>query len=166
MVEESTKKEINEEKELRLYELGYHVLPLIEEGAVLEKATFLRDQTEKHKGIIIGDQAPHMIALAYPIQKVVNKKRRYFETAYFGWIKFRMTSDGALALEKSLKHNEDILRFILIKTAEEEIVPLKKMHFMKDMAVDHQAPTLGEEKKGKVLSEEELEKTVEELVVE
>ena len=167
MVEENTKKEkeTSEEQEFRLYELGYHVLPTIEESVLSEKVGFLRDQIEKQKGVIVGDQMPKLITLSYSIPKIVNKKRKYFETAYFGWIKFRMAPEATLLFEKALKQNEDILRFILIKTLEEEIVPLKKMKFMKDdNASDRSVEALVEEKKGKTLSEEELNKTIEELV--
>lgn len=165
MAEESTKKETNEEREPRLYELGYHLLPTIEESALSEKATFLRDQIEKLKGIVVGDQMPQLMTLSYSIPKIVNKKRKYFETAYFGSTKFRMSPELALAFEKGLKDNEDILRYILIKTLEEEIVPLKKMKFMKEDAVsDRSVEALVEEKKGKTLSEEELDETIKELV--
>mgnify|MGYP001612613629 FL=1 len=156
-----------EEKEPRLYELGYHFLPTLTEEVVPEEAGKLKDCIEKHKGIVTSDQMPRSILLAYSISKTVNEKRKYFDTALFGWIKFRMTPALALELEKELRQNKNILRFILVKTTEERALSPRRMAFLKEKPTPRMRKTTPAKKEpAPVLSEEELEKTIEGLIVE
>lgn len=160
-LEENTK-----EQELRLYELGYHLLPTIAEEAVSEAAGLLKDSILKHAGVVLSDQMPRMLTLAYSMPKIINEKRKYFDTALFGWIKFHMSPAGVLEFEHDLKQDKSILRFILIKTAQEKALPLKKMVFLKGKHARPQATVEKKKKTEMVLSEEELDKTIEGLVVE
>ena len=43
-----------------------------------------------------------------------------YDTAYFGWIKFELEKSKVPELQKELKLNQDILRFILFKTVKED----------------------------------------------
>lgn len=170
MAELDTELDANEEekRESRLYELGYHLLPILSEETVPEESGKIKDLVEKNGGVIASDHMPQQMSLAYPIPKIVAEKRKYFDTALFGWIKFRAVPMSVLELHKKLKDNKNILRFILIKTAEERAVSPKKMTFLKPQEATVRPKTMIEKKKKteKILSEEELEKTIEELIAE
>ncbi|MBI2047960.1 MAG: 30S ribosomal protein S6 [Parcubacteria group bacterium] len=157
----------NEESEPQLYELGYHFLPTLTEETLPEEVGKLKDRIEKHGGIVVTDQMPRVLTLAYSISKVINEKRKYFDTALFAWIKFRMTPANVLEFEKELRHNKNILRFIVTKTTQEKAVSLKKMVFLKEKRAPRLKRPLEKKKEPtKVLSEAELDKTIEELIVE
>ena len=157
----------SEESEPQLYELGYHFLPTLTEETIPEEVGKLKDRIEKHGGIAVSDQMPRMLTLAYSISKVISEKRKYFDTALFGWIKFRMTPAGILEFEKELRQNKNILRFILMKTTQEKAMSPKKMVFLKQKRAPRLKRPLEKKKEPtKVLSEAELDKAVEELIVE
>ncbi len=170
MTEADTELQAHEEMEYeaRLYELGYHLLPTLSEETLPEEVGALKDGIEKHRGVVVSDQSPRVFTLAYSIAKIINEKRKYFDTAFFGWIKFRMTPPQALEFNKELKHNKNILRYILIKTNIEKAPTLKKMVFLKERRAEDNKKSVTEKKTTpeKVLSEEELDKTIEELIVE
>lgn len=149
-------------EEPRLYEVGYHLLPTVAEESLLEEALKIKDAIGKHSGLIVSDQAPRHVLLAYSIPKVISERRKHFDTAFFGWVRFRMSPSELLELKEELRHNKNILRFILIQ-AEDIVVPVKRMTFLKEKPMATSAETK-KEKAGVVLSEEELDKTIEELV--
>lgn len=156
-----------EEREPRLYELGYHLLSVVAEESVSEEVGTLKDLIEKHKGVVASDQMPRATNLAYSMSKIINGKRKYFDTALFGWIKFHMPPASALELKEELKHNKSILRSILIRTMQEKDSTAKKMTFLKPKyAVSSQTIVEKKKKPEKALSEAELDKTIEELVAE
>ncbi|MDP3726613.1 MAG: 30S ribosomal protein S6 [bacterium] len=155
----------DEKREPRLYELGYHLLSILPEESVPEEVGKIKDLIEKLGGIIVTDHMPQTMSLAYPIPKIVSEKRKYFDTALFGWIKFKIEPFSALELQKNLRDNKNILRFIIIKTVEEKAPSPKKMTFLKPKEATRPKPATEKKKKSEtLLSEEELEKTIEELV--
>lgn len=169
----------NETQEPRLYELGYHVIPTVAEEAVAEEVVRVRDVVESHTGTITTDEMPAMRELAYPITKVFANKRKQFESAYFGWMGFMATPKGVIAIKESLDANESILRFIIVKTTQTKEAPdsSKKMAFIKKedevktekaqkekVAPKTKISPVKEEKKE--ISEAELDKTIEDLIVE
>ncbi|MFQ5541109.1 MAG: 30S ribosomal protein S6 [Candidatus Paceibacteria bacterium] len=107
--------------ESRVYELGYHLLPTLDEsavGAVAEKiAGVLKDAGAE----AVGERAPNRIDLAYAIEYEVEGKRRSFNSAYFGWIAFEATASALSGIEAALKTDGSILRFLLIKTTRDAV---------------------------------------------
>ena len=156
-------KNTDEKKDVRLYELGYHLLSTIAEEDIAEEAGGIKDVIEKHGGAILADRMPRQISLAYSIPQRKGQKRKYFDTALFGWIKFHISPAHALELNDKLKHNEIILRYILIRTIQEKAQSTKQMTFLKQKPGKVRRPTKRQEPP-KVLSEEELDKAVEELI--
>lgn len=157
--------ENTEDKEARLYELGYHLLSTLSEEEIPQEVGILKDGIEKYRGVVVSDQMPRSMSLAYSMSKIIGQKRKYFDTALFGWIKFHMSPKDLLEFDKELKHNKHILRFILVKTVQEKPPSIKKMTFLKSKRTI--GPTTKEQKvrkPEKQLSEEELDKTIEELV--
>ena len=64
------------------------------------------------------------IKLAYTVEKHINNKIRRADFAHFYWVKFEMSPSNVKAFEAFLKLdlNEQILRYILIKTLRENTV--------------------------------------------
>jgi len=102
--------------EPRVYELGYLIMPTVDEGNLNDERDALVALITKHKGIVISEGQPQLIDLAYDMTKMMNNKKHIFSQAYFGWIKFDITPDVALALTEEAELMESMLRSIMIKT--------------------------------------------------
>ena len=99
--------EIEMDKNERVYELGYLLVPTIEEVNIPVVYGNLKELISSFGGISISDEMPKMIPLAYLMVKVVANVRNKFNTAYFGWLKFTMDSDKVLELKKKLEKWKD-----------------------------------------------------------
>ncbi len=108
--------------EPRVYELGYHILPNVDEGNLGKEREALVAIITKFKGIVISEEMPALIDLAYDMDKIIDNKRNIFSQAYFGWIKFELAPESIIALEKDVDALATLLRFILIKTIRENTI--------------------------------------------
>jgi ribosomal protein S6 len=149
--------------EPRLYEVGYHILPTVAEEDIPGQTTALRNAIESRGGNVVGDGMPSMVALAYPLPKVLANKRKTYTSAFFGWMKFEMTPDQTEGFKKDLEGNENILRFLIVKAVKDKpVVPSEKMAFMSDEG--EKKPEV--ETKKDDASSAELDKTIDDLVIE
>jgi ribosomal protein S6 len=105
---------------LRIYEVGYHIIPSVAEENVEKVVGDIRAVIEKAGGSFIAEGAPAMTRLAYEMEHQDGDKRSYFDKGYFGWIKFEAPIASAAALEEFLKTNVSILRHIIFQTVREE----------------------------------------------
>lgn len=137
------------EKEQKMYEIGYLLNPLIPEEKLDEEVFVLRKLIEDKKGFIINEARPKMRKLACPIKKI--------ESAYFGWVKFTTNPEAIEEIESSLKKNDKVIRFLIVKVIKEEAIsrPVRKI-------VKKKKPT---EPKEKIeIKLEEIDKKLEELL--
>jgi ribosomal protein S6 len=157
-------KEENNLDELQVYEVSFHILPTVPEEKLPEVVSKLAGSIAKDGGSIISEEFPKIRALAYDVKKRVETKYLSFSKAYFGWIKFEMIPAAVEAFKKEIEKNEDILRFIIVKTVRENTMSSIK------------PPTVGRENnkeeiakkvpKEKVeVSEEQIDKSIDELLV-
>ena len=160
------------DEELKIYELGYHLLPTITETEVSKEVDVIKSVIEKQGGVVISENAPKSMQLAYTIIRREGGKRHKFDRSYFGWIKFETSVDGVSELETILRENEQILRFLFINTVRESTLMPKRVFFEKTEtpATHLSKPTImtpvKKEEKQEPVSEKELDKKIEELVVE
>lgn len=105
---------------LRIYEVGYHVVPTVQEENVEKVVGDVRAAIEKAGGSFIAEGAPAMMRLAYEMEHQNGDKRSYFDKAYFGWIKFEAPVTAVAALETFLKANTSILRSMIFLTLRED----------------------------------------------
>lgn len=180
MVEDVIKEDIAQdgadEAETQVYEVGFHIVPSTPEDKISKEVDIIKSLIEKDGGVLITDGSPKLINLAYTITKDIDSKRYKFDTAYFGWIKFEMKTDSIIALKEEMDTNKSIVRFLIIKTVKESTLVPKTAVFAKDETLKKSKPKQKsettpiadkvEEKKEILVSEEELDKTIEELVVE
>ena len=147
----------------KVYEVGYHIIPTVAESDLGIRVTAIRDAVEAAGGRMISDEYPKLIDLVYPMIKVTANKRTTNHSAYFGWMKFDAEPEGAKLLDATLKKDDFILRFILVKTVRENTMAPKKVLREKRTEEAPRAKEAVIEKPA--MSEEELDKTIEDLVI-
>ena len=77
-------------------------------------------------GEFISEEMPRMMPLAYEMTKVISNVNNRFNDAYFGWIKFEMTTENILNLKAKLDLETNIIRFLITKTVHENTIAQKK----------------------------------------
>jgi ribosomal protein S6 len=111
------------QKNSRIYEVSYlvrlDVAPAIAEETVARSITaFLTE-----KAIRIISAAPlEEIDLAYEIRKDIENKKERFVEAYFGFTKFEAEPQVIKELHESLDLEKNIIRFLIVKTIEDNTV--------------------------------------------
>lgn len=162
----------NELKELdgigaepKVYEVGYNIVPTVGDERIGEEVTAIKDIIEGEKGSVFAEEFPKYIDLAYPMVKVHHNKRTLYHSAYFGWMKFEATPEAAVAIEKKLKASEHILRFLLIKTVRENTMAPKKMLRERKEEILRGDESVEPKKEELKMTEAEIDKTIEDLVI-
>lgn len=105
--------------EPRVYELGYLLMPSVNEENLETERDALVALITKFKGIVISEGQPQLIDLAYEMSKVINNKKQTYTQAYFGWIKFDVTPDAIDSLIEEVEAGESLIRSIMTKTVRE-----------------------------------------------
>ncbi len=146
--------------EKKLYELSFLLTPSLGEVEVAEALFDLTSHIEKRGGVIRGTTAPLMRELAYPMAKVTVGHREEHTSAYFGWIFFEAEPAMIATLSQEINMKASVIRPLLVETVEEAISLSEKAARRQE---ERDAPAPKEEK---VLSEVELDKTIENLVIE
>lgn len=164
--------------ETRLYEAGYHLAPSVAEEAVATEVAKIKDDIVAEGGAIVSEEMPKKVNLAYKIGRIIGGKRVFFNSAYFGWVRFEMPQENLALIGRFLKENESVLRHLLlqVKPAEKITAVARKMPFFdskmsvknmtKEEATVHKEPKEKEPREAPSLSEAELDKTIEELIAE
>lgn len=152
----------NEHTEPRIYELGYHLVPTLAEEQIPGASGAVRGMIERISKDIIAEELPVFIDLAYTIVKTVDHKNKRFDEAYFGWIKFEGAPRGVAELEEGLKKDENVLRYLIVKTIREDTFIAKKFTGAKVKEIAEE--TTATEEAVAEPSEEALDKAIEELV--
>jgi len=109
------------------YEFAFHVLPTATEGEVTTAFDAIKAEIAK-AGEITHEEAPERIELAYPIIKSIEGKNRKFNSAYFGWVRFKLEGDRLKPLTEELASMNVILRHLLIRLTKEESAQPFKFH--------------------------------------
>jgi len=153
-----------EHTEPRIYELGYHLVPTLAEEQIPGASGAVRGMIERISKDIIAEELPVFIDLAYQIVKTVEHKNKRFNEAYFGWIKFEGSPEGIAELEEELKKDENVLRYLIVKTIRESTFIAKKFTGAKVKEQEEVMPTEVVEEVIVAKSDEVLDKAIEELV--
>ena len=116
------------EREIKVYEIGYLIVPSIPEEKVSGQVSAIKDILSKHKAEVIADESATLRPLAYTMVKKIGTTNRRFDSAYFGWIKFEAAPVEVRLIEKEVKEVESILRFLLINTVREHTLLSSKLN--------------------------------------
>jgi len=160
--------EIDKDENTRIYEFGYLLVPTISEGNIKNEVSALKETLQKIGAIVVSDEYPRLIQLAYKMIKTISNNNERFLSAYFGWIKFELNPEELLSLKKNFDKNEKIIRFLLIKTVRENTLAskksLSKIVPRKRKTVTTRKPEAKEPLEE--INKEEVDKKIEELVLE
>ncbi len=155
--------EITGDKNPKVYELGYLLVPIIKEEDLPVSYGNIKELVASFGGEIIADEMPKMIGLAYTMQKVVSNVRAKYNTAYFGWIKFMTTGDQIVELKKKLDLDPNFIRFLIIKTVKENTIASKR--FVRGETYKRPAAKKGAENETALpINKEEIDKEIDALV--
>jgi len=163
----ATQDDLGEGTVLRIYEVGYLVLPTVGEAEIETTVNEIRSVIEKARGTFIAEGAPVSIKLAYPMFVHTGGKRTPYDRASFGWIKFE--TDGATAneLRAMLLGHPSILRSLIFKTVREDTRASARRAVLREVRRTDtitSTPKKGADESAGVVSEEALDKSIEQLI--
>ena len=166
---QSTEKaENNIDIEQRVYEISFLINPSLDNDQLQELIKNLEKDISKISDEIITISDVDLIDLAYTIKVNIGGKYDKYDKAYFGWIKFVTYPDRLSELKEELSFNKDIIRYMIIKTVREdtraqlEQEAIQKLDEVKTEAASNIQNQGGDN--GEDLSDEEIDKVVEELL--
>jgi ribosomal protein S6 len=119
---------INKEDMLvKVYELGYHLIPSLSEEEVPQYVNKIKDALDSYGAVIISEELPKKMDLAYTMYPSVNNKKQKYVKAYFGWIKFEVDTESAHAFKKFIEDMDEVFRSLLTITVRENTMAPKKL---------------------------------------
>jgi len=147
-------------KKSGVYEIGFLLVPTIAEETVPAEFQDIKSMLERHGSAFISEDFPKIRQLAYQMTTSTESKKTKFDQGYFGWVKFEAPSENILKIKTELDHNPHVIRSLLISTVRENTMAPQKMAFhLNPEEAKKKAPS------AKPISQEELDKTIENLVV-
>lgn len=155
---------VEEEKEVRLgvYEVGYLMVPTIAEENLGEEVTSFKDMFSENGAVFISDEYPKLIELAYEMTRSILNKKQKFSYGYFGWVKFECSTSVAKVIKDLLDKNEKLVRYLMIKTARENTMSVKRPYGKQDGS---KRRSVRKTEEVEVINEETIDKEIEALVV-
>lgn len=158
-----------------VYELGFHLIPLITEDEVASHVSTLKSILDKAGAVMIAEEAPTLIELAYEISKKIKGTKEHFNTGYFGWIKFETTAEKIAEIDEQVRLIEEVLRFIIVKTLpgdtllsrpDEEDEVEDESEATEEELSEEDADSPDTDEDNSEMSEDDMDKTIDELVIE
>ena len=153
------------ENETKLYELGFHLVPTFSEEKVLGKLSEMVALIEKNGGVVKSSKNPELRPLAYEIGKSGGGKKEHFDSSFFGYVIFEMERNKVVAFHKAIKGSAGVLRILLVEVPKDILAPRERRipQSHKEEVKRTSEKSLSE---SKPINEEELHKTIEQLVIE
>lgn len=160
--------------ELVSYELGYLLVPTIAEEDVAGVVTSIKDVLEGQGGSGFVDGFPVKKPLAYEMRRETAGGRVRVNQGYFGWVKFACESSRVEAIAEVLKKDERIVRFLCVHAPKEVVaMPPKRLRsslLRRPLGEKLLKPVEGAAATPAVplpaMTDEELDRTIEELIIE
>lgn len=121
--------EMLDEKEV--YEISFIFDNRLDESKAVEKLEALKKDIASLDGSFISEETPYMRELSYEMTRVVNNVNVKFSEGYFGWVKFELFPSNLEDINKKLKLDEEVVRFLIIKTTKENDIFTKDIPVMK-----------------------------------
>lgn len=157
---------IEKDAKMNVYEVSFLLLPSLAIEQVPSVSEAIKSLITKLGGHVFAGEDPVLIDLAYPITKVFPTIRHKETKGCFGWVKFEMESDQVGGVKKSLDENQNVLRFLIIKTVKENTLLNGKMKFHKEeRSRKEEKEEVVPEEEVKEISSEELDKSIDDLVI-
>jgi small subunit ribosomal protein S6 len=115
----------------RVYEISFIFDNKLDEETALAKSNAIKQSIATLGGSFISEEAPYLRELAYEMTRVVNNVNVRFNVGYFGWIKFELDADKVKELEKGIKLDEEVVRYLVVQTVRENTVYTKRAPVIK-----------------------------------
>ncbi len=143
------------------YEIGFHLPPTFSDTEISGYLEKIHTLLESNGALVIAEGHPELIDLAYPIQG--QKTNVWFTNAYFGWIKFELPRAHILSIQTAFEADGSIVRFLLVAASRDVTIPFRKAVRVSDKPEKKftQPSVVAPYQE---ISEEELDKAVEQLV--
>lgn len=154
--------ELELEDETKIYEISFHIVPSISpEDLVSEFEKIKKIVSDKEEREIIAESFPSLRNLAYKLSKTVKTVKSIYTQANFGWIKFVAHPHNIDPIKNELDKQDQIIRYLIISTVRENTLHTNLVEKDEDgKAEDDQIESREE------VDEEELDKTIDEMVAE
>jgi ribosomal protein S6 len=124
--------DINETRvDNRIYEISFIFDNKLDEETALAKSNAIKQSIATLGGGFISEEAPYVRELAYEMIRVVNNVNIRFNVGYFGWIKFELEPSKIKDLEKGIKLDEEVVRYLVVSTVAENTVYTKRAPVIK-----------------------------------
>lgn len=137
----------------RQYEIASLISPETSEKEVFGVAGRITGFLQDAGAMIEKIEEPKKIRLAYPIKK--------FREAYFGWVTFTLDPEKLAGVEKKIKLEKQIIRFLTV-LAEEE--PVRQRTFRPQRAPESEKSASPIAPPEKQVNIEELDRQLEEIL--
>lgn len=144
------------EQKIENYELGFHLLPNLEEGKINEKIQEIEGMITKLGGSVNSSRPVKKQHLSYPIDH-----KKY---SYFGMFNFKLPAEAIDQLRDALKLDEAVLRTLILKVREnQKVLRALKDHSAKPRIRTH-TPPKAETKPKEEIKPEVMEKQIEDVI--
>ena len=144
------------EQKIENYELGFHLLPELEEAQIGQKVQEIEGMIAKFGGSVNSSRPVKKQHLSYPIDH-----KRY---SHFGVFNFKLPAEAADQLRDSLKLDEAVLRSLILKVKEnQKVLRSIKDHSAKPRTRTH-TPPKAESKPKEEIKPEVMEKQIEDVI--
>lgn len=151
-----------EKADLKIYEVGFLLIPAIAEEKLPEEVSSLKTAVEDRGGMFISEDFPKLRPLAYTMAKKIDNKNQKYSQAYFGWFKFELEPSKISEIKSAFQNNNNIIRFILVETVRENTLYAHKLMVKKER--QPRASRQIEESTATPVSQEEIDKGIDKLV--
>jgi ribosomal protein S6 len=112
---------------VKVYELGYHLIPTLAEEEVPQYVNKIKDALDSYGAIVISEEMPKRIELAYTMHPSVKNKKQRYDKAYFGWVKFETDTQSVEEFKKFIDSLDEVFRSLIIITVRENTMAPKKL---------------------------------------
>lgn len=103
------------------YECAFHLLPTVADGEVSRVVDGLKGLVTAHGGEVFDEEMPQRFTLAYEIRRVSEGRSQRYTNSWLGWMRFTLAGSEVARFEEELKHEGQVLRYLLIKLTREEL---------------------------------------------
>ncbi len=152
-----------------IYEVSFVLDPALSEEKVQGFVAFVKTHIADTKGSFISEDSPKMKQLAYTMIKSTQGEKKRYSTGFFGWIKFELEASAVVDFKKALEKRDEVVRFLIIETVRESTLAYPKPSYMRTdpdkSGPKKEVPHVQEGVTPSPISEEELDKSIEKLIV-
>jgi ribosomal protein S6 len=146
--------------EEQVYEVGFHIVPTVDEGRLQEVLGKIKEYLVEKSAKVISEDFPKLRPLAFNIAKEAQGNSQKYNKAYFGSLKFEVSNEAIPEINKAMKNDPEVLRFLIVKTVKENVV-----FYSKNQEATREEGSDKEVKPVKEMSTEDIDKSIEELVI-